>query len=69
MFMFSIGSDNGLTASGRQATVLTNDGKLTDAYMHHPAPMSQIYLNSIEHNSITYLYQCSFEAQATETSR
>ena len=33
-------SDNGLAPSRRQAIILTNDGKFTDAYMRHSASMS-----------------------------
>ena len=36
----SIGSDNGLAPTRRQAIIWTNDGKVTDAYMRHSASMS-----------------------------
>ena len=36
----SIGSDNGLAPSRRQAIIWTNDGQFTDAYMRHSASMS-----------------------------
>ena len=34
-----IGSDNGLAPARRQAIIWTNDGKFTDVYMRHSAPM------------------------------
>ena len=37
---FSIGSDNGLAPSRRQAIISTNDGLFTEAYMRHSASMS-----------------------------
>ena len=37
---FSIGSDNGLAQTRRQAIIWTNDGQITDAYMRHSASMS-----------------------------
>ena len=36
----SIGSDNGLAPSRRQASIWTNDGQFTDAYMRHSASKS-----------------------------
>ena len=36
----SIGSDNGLAPSRRQAIIWTNDGYFTDAYLRHSASMS-----------------------------
>ena len=36
----SIGLDNGLAPSRRQAIIWNNDGKFTDAYMRRSAPMS-----------------------------
>ena len=36
----SIGSDNGLAPTRRQAIIWTNDGEITDAYMRHSASMS-----------------------------
>ena len=36
----SIGSDNGLAPTRRQAIIWTNDGWFTDAYMRHSASMS-----------------------------
>ena len=36
----SIGSDNGLAPTRRQAIIWTNDGKVTDACMRHSTPMS-----------------------------
>ena len=36
----SIGSDNGLAPTRRQAIIWTNDDKLTDAYMRHSAWIS-----------------------------
>ena len=35
----SIGSDNGLVTTRRQAIIWTNGGKITDAYMRHSASM------------------------------
>ena len=37
----SIGSDNDLALSRRQAIIWTNDGYFTDAYMRHSASTSQ----------------------------
>ena len=37
---FSIDSYNGLAPTRRQAIIWTNDGKFTDAYMHHSSSMS-----------------------------
>ena len=34
-----MGSPNGLAPTRRQAIIGTNDGKFTDAYMHHSASM------------------------------
>ena len=36
----SIGSDNGLAPTRRQAIIGTNDGQITDTYMRHSALMS-----------------------------
>ena len=36
----SIGLNNGLSPTGRQAIIWTNDGKITIAYMHHSASMT-----------------------------
>ena len=36
----SIGSENGLAPTRRQAIIWTNDGYITDAYMRHSASMS-----------------------------
>ena len=36
----SIGSDNGLVPTRRQAIIWTYDGYITDAYMRHSASMS-----------------------------
>ena len=36
----SIGLDNGLAPSRRQAIIWTNDGYITDAYMRRSASMS-----------------------------
>ena len=36
----SIGSDNGLVPTRRQAIIGTNDGEFTDAYMRHSASIS-----------------------------
>ena len=36
----SIGSDNGLAPTKRQAIIWTNDGYFTDAYMRQSASMS-----------------------------
>ena len=36
----SLGSDDGLAPSRRQAIIWTNDGYFTDAYMRHSASMS-----------------------------
>ena len=36
----SLGSDNGLAPTRRQAIVWTNAGLITDAYMRHSASMS-----------------------------
>ena len=38
--MFSIGLDNGLALSRRQAIIWTKVGKFTDAYVRHSASMS-----------------------------
>ena len=35
-----IGSDYGLATIRRQAIILTNDGRFTDSYMRHSAPVS-----------------------------
>ena len=36
----SIGSDDGLALTRRQAIIWTNNGKFTDAYVRHSASMS-----------------------------
>ena len=36
----SIGSDNGLVPTRRQAIIRTNGGNITHAYLRHSAPMS-----------------------------
>ena len=36
----SIGSDNGMAPTRRQAVISTTDGKFTDAYMRHSASMN-----------------------------
>ena len=36
----NIGSDNGLAPTRQQVIIWTNDGKCTDAYMHHSVSMS-----------------------------
>ena len=37
--MYSIGSDNSLGPSRRQAIIRGNDGQITDVYMRHLASM------------------------------
>ena len=48
-----IGSGNGLAPGRRQAIIWTNDGYITDAYMHHSASMSKAF--ALSQDSITHL--------------